>query len=92
MQDGSDVYLTIDVGIQKEAETVIKKYYDVLRADSISVLVLDPISGQIKASANYPSYNPNDYSSVFELEPLGPQYSFLLDDLSYIEIPVFIET
>jgi cell division protein FtsI/penicillin-binding protein 2 len=52
VQDGNDVYLTVDVGIQKEAETVIKKYYDLLRADSISVLVFDPINGQIKASAN----------------------------------------
>ena len=92
VQDGDDIYLTVDVGIQKEAETVIKQYYDILRADSISVLVLDPNNGQIKASANYPSYNPNEYSSVFEIQPLWPKYAPLLDDLSYIEIPVFIYT
>ena len=92
VQDGNDIYLTVDVGIQKEAETVIKKYYDILRADSISVLVFDPINWQIKASANYPSYNPNEYSSVFEIQPLWPKYAPLLDDLSYIEIPTFIFT
>ncbi|MEI8091908.1 MAG: hypothetical protein WCG98_06995 [bacterium] len=43
-QDGNDMYLTIDVGIQKEIETIIKPYYDSLKADSISVLVYDPMS------------------------------------------------
>ncbi len=90
--DGSDIYLTIDVGIQKEIETIIKPYYDSLKADSISVLVYDPNNGQIKASANYPSYDPNDYNNIFQLQPLGPDHGALVDDLSYIEIPVYINT
>jgi cell division protein FtsI/penicillin-binding protein 2 len=69
-QDGNDVYLTIDIGIQKEAESIIKKYHDMLQDDSISILVYDPFNGQIKASANYPSYNPNNYNDAFTLQPL----------------------
>ncbi len=92
MEEWSDVYLTIDVWMQKEIESIIQPYYDSLKADSISVLVYDPINGQIKASANYPSYNPNVYNEVFEVEPLGPKYGALVDDISYIEVPLFIFT
>jgi len=43
-QDGDDVYLTIDIGIQKEAESIIQKYHNLLQDDSISVLVYDPFN------------------------------------------------
>jgi len=92
VQDGNDVYLTIDIGIQKEAESIIKKYHDILQDDSISVLVYDPVNGQIKASASYPSYNPNNYNDAFTLQPLWPEYGYVIDDLSYIENPVYIQT
>lgn len=91
-QDGNDVYLTIDIGIQKEAESIIQKYHDILKDDSISVLVYDPSNGQVKASASYPSYNPNNYNDAFTLQPLGPEYGYMIDDLSYIENPVYIQT
>lgn len=91
-QDGNDIYLTIDIGIQKEAESIIKAYHDILKDDSISVLVYDPFNWQIKASASYPSYNPNNYNDAFTLQPLGPEYWYMVDDLSYIENPVYILT
>ncbi len=91
-QDGNDIYLTIDIGIQKEVESIIKKYHDILRDDSISVLVYDPFHGHIKASASYPSYNPNNYNDAFTLQPLWPEYQYLIDDLSYVENPVYINT
>jgi len=43
-QDGNDLYLTIDIGIQKEAESIITQYHDLLKDDSISVLVYDPFN------------------------------------------------
>lgn len=92
MVEGNDVYLTIDVGIQKEIESIIKPYYDSLKVDALSVLVYDPMNGQIKASANYPSYNPNSYNEAFEVMPLGPKHAMILDDLSYVEVPVFVFT
>ncbi len=91
-QDGNDIYLTIDIGIQKEAESIIEKYHDLLQDDSISVLVYNPFNGQVKASANYPSYNPNNYNDAFTLQALGPEYWYVIDDLSYIENPVYIKT
>ncbi len=91
-QDGNDVYLTIDIGIQKEVESIIKKYHEILQDDSISVLVYNPFNGHVKASATYPSYNPNNYNDVFTLQPLSPKYGYMLDNLSYVEHPIFINT
>lgn len=92
VEDGNDVYLTVDIGMQKEIESIIKGYYEGLRADSISVLVYDPFDGKIKASANYPSFNPNDYNTAFEKQPLGIDKKEILDDITYIDIPVYIKT
>ena len=92
VQDGNDIYLTIDIWIQKEAESIIQKYHNTLKDDSISVLVYDPLNGHVIADANYPSYNPNNYNDAYILQPLGPEYKFLIDDLSYIENPVYIQT
>lgn len=91
-EDGNDIYLTIDIGMQKEIETIIKGYYENLRADSISVLVYDPFEGKIKASANYPSFNPNDYNEIFEKKPLWIDQKEILDDITYIDIPIYIKT
>ncbi len=91
-QDGNDVYLTIDIGIQKEVETIIQRYHDMLKDDSISVLVYDPFNGHIKASATYPTYNPNNYNDAFVLQALNPKHWYIVDDLSYIENPVYIKT
>ncbi len=91
-QDGNDVYLTIDIGIQKEVESIIKAYHDILKDDSISVLVYNPFNGYVISSASYPSYNPNNYNDAFTLQPLGPEYGYMIDDLSYIENPVYIQT
>lgn len=92
VQDGDDVYLTIDIGMQKEIETIIKGYFESLKADSISVLVYDPFEGQVIASANYPSFNPNDYNNIFEKQPLGIDHKDIIDDITYVDIPVYIMT
>lgn len=91
-QDGNDVYLTIDIGIQKEVETIIQRYHNMLQDDSISVLVYDPYNWHVKASATYPTYNPNNYNDAFVLQALEPEYWYMVDDLSYIENPVYIKT
>lgn len=92
VQDGNDVYLTIDIWIQKEVETIVKKYYDIFRTDSISVLVYDPNNWHIKASVNYPTFNPNDYNEAFEIKPLSPKEGYIVDNLTYIDVPVYIKT
>lgn len=89
---GSDVYLTIDPGIQKEVERIIKWYNDSFRADSTAVLVYDPWSGHIIASASYPNFDANSFNDAFTLKPLDPGLGYVVDDETYIDVPVYIQT
>jgi len=89
-KDGDDIYLTIDIGIQKEVEAIAKEYVDTFKADAISVMVYDPQQGQVKASVNFPSFNPNDYNDAYVLKPLGVENAHVIDDLTYVDIPVYV--
>ncbi|HPC34800.1 MAG TPA: hypothetical protein PLP73_03970, partial [Candidatus Absconditabacterales bacterium] len=88
--NGNDVYLTIDIGIQKEVELMAKKWQESLRADSVSILIMNPNNGQVKASINYPSFDPNNYNDVYTLKPLGIDESFIVDNDTYMDVPIYI--
>ena len=62
--DGSDVVLTVDIGMQRQVEDILKTGLDAAKSKSGSILVLDPNNGSIKAMANYPTYNPVDFYKV----------------------------
>lgn len=89
-KDGDDVYLTIDIGIQKEVESIAQQYLEQFRADAISVMVYDPNNGQVKASVNVPTFNPNNYNDAYILQPLGQEHSYIVDDLTYVDVPVYV--
>jgi cell division protein FtsI (penicillin-binding protein 3) len=59
---GSDVQLTLDTSIQhlaeRELETTATKY----RAKAGIAVVADPFTGEILALANYPFFNPNNFT------------------------------
>ncbi len=61
---GQQVQLTIDLGMQKQMENILKREYKQTKSQGLSAVILDPSNGQIKAMANYPSYNPAEYSKV----------------------------
>ncbi len=61
---GQGIVLTIDTGMQRRAEELLKKGLDAAKSQSGSVVIMDPGSGAIKAMANYPTYNPADYTKV----------------------------
>ncbi|MBU2540051.1 penicillin-binding protein 2 [Patescibacteria group bacterium] len=65
--DGSDLYLTIDYSIQFEAESLLKKAKEDFNIDSGQIIVMDPQTGRIVALANYPSFDPNQYSKEKDL-------------------------
>lgn len=90
--DGWDIYLTLDIGLQREAEQIAHEQLQQLRADAISILVLDAENGQVKASVNAPTFNPNNYNDAYTLMPLGQEYAHLIDNLSYVDVPVYIFT
>jgi cell division protein FtsI (penicillin-binding protein 3) len=62
--DGSSYVLTIDRNIQAMAESELKAQVDRVKAKSGSIVVLDPATGAVRAMANYPTFDPNNYSSV----------------------------
>lgn len=63
-KDGQDVVLTIDLGMQKQLENILKSGLDKSGSNSGSALIIDPNSGAIRAMANWPTYDPSNYSKV----------------------------
>jgi cell division protein FtsI (penicillin-binding protein 3) len=59
---GGDIHLTLDTSIQhlaeKELEGTIAKY----RAKAGVAIVVEPFTGEVLAMANFPSFNPNNFS------------------------------
>lgn len=66
--DGSDLYLTIDYNIQFQAEQLLKEAARDINIDSGQIVVLKPDSGRVLALANWPAYNPNQYSKVTDYD------------------------
>lgn len=63
-KNGDKVVLTIDVGMQKQLETILKNGLERAKSTSGSALIMDPNTGAIKAMANLPSYDPSQYYNV----------------------------
>ena len=62
MKNGADIVLTLDVNIQKKAQELLEDAGQKFNMESGQIIVMDPYSGRIIALANYPDYDPNDYS------------------------------
>lgn len=57
--DGKDVVLTIDSKIQAFAEKAAEQAVNDNKAKAVSIMVMDPKTGEILAMANKPDFNPN---------------------------------
>ena len=62
--DGSNIYLTIDNRIQWFAETLTKNLHDNYKMDWMIFAVMDAKTGAIVASSTYPTFDPNDLSTI----------------------------
>lgn len=60
-KEGANLYLTIDYNIQYQAEKILKSYCEKLETERGLVFVLDTESGKIRALANWPNFDPNNY-------------------------------
>jgi len=60
--NGSDLVLSLDSNIQYAAEQQLAAGVKRARAESGSVLIMDPKTGGIIAWADYPSYNANNFA------------------------------
>ena len=57
---GDDLYITIDVNIQKYAEQAATKTLKAKQAKRVSVVLMNPQNGEIYAMVNVPEYNLNE--------------------------------
>ena len=58
-QDGSDVYLTIDVNIQSVVEKYITQSVEDNQCEAASAIAMNPSTGDILSMATYPTFNLN---------------------------------
>ncbi len=66
---GTSVTLTIDASLQLKLEQEVYAAWVADHAKSVSGVVMDPKSGEILASATYPSYDGNDYGAIAARDP-----------------------
>ena len=59
VQNGSDVYLTIDINIQSIVEKYIKKSVDNNECEYATAIIMEPSTGNIISMASYPNFNLN---------------------------------
>jgi cell division protein FtsI (penicillin-binding protein 3) len=59
---GGDIHLTLDTSIQHLAEKELEATIVKNRAKAGVAIVVEPFTGEVLALANYPSFNPNNFS------------------------------
>lgn len=61
---GSDVVMTLDIGMQKLLENYLSQESQKTKASKAGALIMDVNTGAIKAMANFPTYDPSQYFNV----------------------------
>lgn len=67
-QNGSDLYLTIDVNIQSIMEKYLAEGVSQAHASGGSAIAMDPNTGNILGMATYPTYNLNDPFTILDVD------------------------
>jgi len=68
---GNDLYLSLDVNIQKYAQQAAYETMEKKGANRVSVIVMNPKNGEILAMANVPEFNLNEPFTLNQEEPPG---------------------
>ena len=63
---GKDLYISLDVNIQKYAEQAAKKVREEKQAKSVKVIIMNPQNGEIYAMVNEPEFNLNEPYTLVE--------------------------
>lgn len=65
---GRDIFLTLDYNIQFMAEKLLEGAKENLDIEGGQIIVIEPSSGKILALANFPDFDPNNYSEVDDFQ------------------------
>ena len=79
---GNTLVTTLDLPIQRFAESLVIDWAGRASANNASVIVMNPHTGEVLAMAQYPSFNANDPSSLSELTTEQIEYLSYLDPTS----------
>ena len=67
---GDNLYISIDVNIQKYAQQAATKVLKSKQAKRVSIVLMNPQNGEIYAMVNVPEYNLNDPYTLVNVEDL----------------------
>src|SRR5579859_968966 len=84
--NGSDIVLSLDSNVQYAAEQALAAGVQKDKAESASVLIMDPSSGGIVAWADYPSYNANNFAQTDPSAFLDPISSSIYEPGSVMKV------
>ncbi|MGC9031166.1 MAG: peptidoglycan D,D-transpeptidase FtsI family protein [Minisyncoccia bacterium] len=65
---GKTLILTVDKNIQYFAQKALEKAKDDFKIDSGEIIVANPYTGEVLANAVFPSFDPNKYKEVTNIE------------------------
>ena len=84
--NGQDLVTSLDANVQYTAEQMLAAGVQKAKADSGSVLIMDPNTGGIVAWADYPSYNANNFPKVDPAKFLDPISSSIYEPGSVMKV------
>lgn len=74
--DGGDIKefaLSLDPHVQFKLENILKKAVEKWSASGGSAIIMEPSTGRILGMANYPDFDPNEYSKVEDISVFASQ-------------------
>ncbi|MCT4616800.1 MAG: penicillin-binding protein 2 [Candidatus Gracilibacteria bacterium] len=88
--DGASVVLTIDRNIQNEVERLLEEGVKEFRANKGTAIVMNPKTGELIAMADYPTYDPNNFGDVYEIEKVDFN-KYQNPEVDLLGIPILIQ-
>ena len=67
-KDGANIILTIDRTLEFEACKQLEAGMQEHKASSAALIIMDPMTGAIRAMCSYPGFNPNEYGKIDSTE------------------------